>query len=57
MGAIYDGQYTFITKPQKHLAQIQNTYLIAEKGRAPIKIPPKARIVFDGQYLLIARLG
>ena len=56
MGAIYDDQYTFITKPQKHLAQIQDTYLIAEKGRTPIRIPPRARIVFDGRYLLIARL-
>ncbi|RLG07772.1 MAG: hypothetical protein DRN59_00570 [Thaumarchaeota archaeon] len=55
--AIYDDQYTFITKPQKPLAQIQNTYLIAEKGRTPIRIPPRARIVFDGRYLLITRIG
>ena len=54
--ALHEENYEILEKPPSPPERPHNLYIVIEKRPPLLRLPPRAEIIFDGRYLLIARL-
>lgn len=54
--ALHEESYEILEKPPSSFERPRNLYIVAEKRPPLMRLPPRAEIIFDGRFLLIARL-
>ncbi len=54
--ALHEESYQILEKPPSPSERLNSLYIIVEKRPPILRLPPRAEVIYEGKYLLIARL-